>query len=57
MRNRASALTWLLAGIVSSVVIPSFAQERIPWLHNYGEAIREAKKTGKPLFLEFRCEP
>ena len=57
MRNRASALYWLLACVVWSGVMPSFAQERIPWLHNYGEAIREAKETGKPIFLEFRCEP
>ncbi len=28
----------------------------ISWYHNYGEAIREAKRTGKPIFLEFRCE-
>lgn len=24
---------------------------------NYAEAIREAKATGKPIFLEFRCAP
>lgn len=29
----------------------------IRWLDNYGEAIREAKRTQKPIFLEFRCEP
>jgi hypothetical protein len=32
------------------------AQEGIDWLDNYQKAIAEAKKTGKPIFLEFRCE-
>jgi len=30
--------------------------DEITWLDNYGDAIREAKRTQKPLFLEFRCE-
>ena len=29
----------------------------IGWFENYDEAIAEAKKTGKPIFLEFRCSP
>ena len=24
---------------------------------NYAEALREAKESGKPIFLEFRCAP
>ena len=36
---------------------PSMAQDEVNWLDNYGEAIREAKRTQKPIFLEFRCEP
>jgi hypothetical protein len=35
---------------------PSAAQDGIPWLDNYQEALRQAKATGKPIFLEFRCE-
>jgi len=31
-------------------------QERIFWFSNYDEAIQEAKKTQKPIFLEIRCE-
>ncbi len=31
-------------------------QDEVPWLDNYNDAIREAKKSGKPIFLEFRCE-
>jgi len=29
----------------------------IRWLDNYRETIEEAKRTQKPVFLEFRCEP
>jgi hypothetical protein len=32
-------------------------EEGLNWLNDYGAAIREAKRTGKPIFLEFRCEP
>ncbi|MEM9281285.1 MAG: hypothetical protein AAGA96_05615 [Verrucomicrobiota bacterium] len=27
------------------------------WHHSYEEALAEAKETGKPLFVEFRCAP
>ena len=26
-------------------------------LDNYKDALKEAKATGKPIFLEYRCEP
>jgi hypothetical protein len=29
----------------------------IRWLTNYKQAIEEAKRTQKPIFLEYRCEP
>ena len=48
----------ILACVVASVVGPLLAQdEEIYWLENYSEAIREAKRTQKPIFIEFRCEP
>ena len=28
----------------------------INWLSDYREAIRQAKLTDRPIFLEFRCE-
>lgn len=38
--------------------LPLLAQEEtVDWLNNYKEAIEEAKRTGKPIFLEYRCEP
>ena len=37
---------------------PAAAQsDEIPWFDNYAEALEEAKRTGKPILLEFRCEP
>ncbi len=31
-------------------------EQGVAWLGNYRQALREAKETGKPLFVEFRCE-
>ena len=30
--------------------------DSIQWLGNYREALRQAKETRKPIFVEFRCE-
>ncbi len=30
--------------------------DEITWLGDYKEAIRQAKRTHKPIFMEFRCE-
>ncbi len=52
-----------LAAASLFAAITSFAPELraqddgIQWLSSYKEAIAEAKRTGKPIFLEFRCEP
>ena len=38
-------------------VAPMFAQDdTVDWLDNYPKALAEAKRTNKPIFLEFRCE-
>lgn len=44
--------------LLCSVGLPSPAQdeETLDWLDNYPKAVAEAKRTGKPIFLEFRCE-
>ena len=33
------------------------AEEKVRWLYNYEQALEEARQTGKPIFLEFRCAP
>ena len=30
--------------------------EGVTWLGDYREALRQARLTRKPIFLEFRCE-
>lgn len=36
---------------------PLLAQDdEISWLDNYRDALRVAKESHKPIFLEFRCE-
>ena len=36
---------------------PLLAEEdTVEWLSNYKDAIQEAKRTQKPIFLEYRCE-
>ncbi len=58
MQKRYFAVPAILAGVVWSFVSPSAGQDdSIHWLNNYRAALREAKQTGKPIFLEFRCEP
>ena len=45
------------ACLVLSLSSPLPAQrDEISWYDKYGDAIQEAKRTGKPIFLEFRCE-
>lgn len=49
MLHRTVILSLLAAGLAP-------AQEGIHWLDNYKAALEEARKTHKPIFLEFRCE-
>ena len=47
-----------LAFLSLALSLPLFAQEEtLDWLDNYKQAIQEAKRTQKPIFLEYRCEP
>jgi hypothetical protein len=52
--------TWLyivLAWAAAWVGGPLRAEDNsIDWLGNYGEALRLAKQTRKPILVEFRCE-
>jgi hypothetical protein len=58
MQKRDLILYAILACVAGFVVGPLVAQDdEINWLENYNEAIREAKRTERPIFLEFRCEP
>ena len=54
-------LRWSGAAAGLLLVLSSFPaaaqDETVDWHNNYKEAIQEAKRTNKPIFLEYRCEP
>jgi hypothetical protein len=55
LTRRFAALTCLaFAG-----TIPASAQQDdgLHWFDKYADAIQEARRTQKPIFLEYRCEP
>ena len=54
----ATVVVVALAASVASIV-PTVAQgdEMITWLADYDQALAEARRTGKPIFLEYRCSP
>ena len=48
--------------VLLATAAPVAAQDRGPprafgWQSDYAAARAEAKRTGKPIFLVFRCEP
>ena len=47
----------LLMALASTPAIAQSDDGMVEWLDDYGEALAEAKRTGKPIFLEFRCAP
>jgi len=52
-------LAALAAVFISFSISPAFGadDDGVDWLNNYKQALEEAKRTGKPIFLEHRCEP
>jgi hypothetical protein len=56
-RRRALALLGAVAGTLALFASSGPAQDEVEWLDNYAAARSEAARTGKPIFLEFRCEP
>jgi len=46
-----------LIALAAFLVPAAFPQQQlIDWLNNYHDALKVSKETGKPIFLEFRCE-
>jgi hypothetical protein len=46
-----------LAAVLSTGALHAQDEETVEWFGDYKQALAEAKRTGKPIFLEFRCEP
>ena len=58
MRKQFIVLVVGLAFIFPTIASLLLADDdEIHWLDNYRDTIQEAKRTRKPIFLEFRCEP
>jgi len=56
----ASLVALSLSGKSSDVIAESVIVQDdgfLEWMDDYDEAIALAKKTGQPVFLEFRCAP
>ncbi len=56
--KRATVVVVALAASLATIV-PTAAEgeEMVTWLADYGQALAEARRTGKPIFLEYRCAP
>jgi hypothetical protein len=56
MKSGTTLLRPVLLAAAVAALAPS-QEDGITWLTSYSAAIQEARRTGKPIFLEFRCEP
>ena len=61
-RGRIRSVAWTFAALCVVLPILPFggsaaAKEAVAWIESYDEALSEARRTGKPIFLEFRCAP
>ncbi len=49
---------WLIGMVLGLGAAPATAQVKRPlWHTDYARARAEARRTGKPLFVVFRCQP
>ena len=57
IKKQLPALLFRLACVAAFLGVALPAQDdSIYWYSDYREALRQAKQTQKPIFLEFRCE-
>jgi hypothetical protein len=53
---KAAALLFT-AFFLAPFAMPAQEGDEIQWLDHYPSALKAARETGKPIFLEYRCEP
>lgn len=55
----AGPLRWLALSVAAGALcaVSASAKQAVTWIESYEEALAEARRTGKPIFLEFRCAP
>ena len=47
----------LLLCLASLAALQAQDADAVEWLDNYQQALQVARDRGKPIFLEYRCEP
>lgn len=53
-----AARALLVLAVLSLYASTLLAQsQELFWHQNYEDALEEARSTGKPIFLEYRCSP
>ena len=57
MNQRTLATAAAAAALLVSSRPATAQDDGLHWFNDYHAAIREAKSTGKPILVEFRCEP
>ena len=57
MNRVLAGLALLLLPAFASAAPPKIEPAKFGWHTDYTAATAEAKRTGKPIFLVFRCEP
>ncbi len=54
---RSSTLLPIFLCLAGFATLDAQEVDAVDWLDNYQEAVKVARATGKPIFLEYRCEP
>ncbi|MEM1248076.1 MAG: hypothetical protein AAGA81_06325 [Acidobacteriota bacterium] len=57
MKSFLAPVALSLAALAPASAAVNNDSDTLSWTKSYDEALQEAKETGKPLFLEFRCAP
>ena len=56
LMNMQKLFVRLFAFLICIAGLSCAQDDGVNWLGDYREAIRQAKETQRPIFLEFRCE-
>lgn len=56
-RTLAGLALLILPGVTAAQPSKRPDPTKFGWLTDYNAALAEAKRSGKPIFLVFRCEP
>lgn len=48
--------SWETPGTTAENIAAQKVDGKIEWIYSYQEGKQQARKTGKPLFVVFRCE-